>query len=127
MSQYKAPRRDIRFARSELFKMEAFFQSTERWGEVSSELTSAITEECAKFSENVLAPLNAIGDQEGCHLVERKVKTAAGFKEAYQQDVDGGWGLYPGLSHGACCTLEAHGTPQQKMVLVHGVSLGDAR
>ncbi|MEH6550392.1 MAG: acyl-CoA dehydrogenase C-terminal domain-containing protein [Pseudomonadales bacterium] len=95
MSQYKAPLRDIRFVMDELLETTAFYESTEKWNEVSSELVGAIGEECAKFCENVLSPLNAVGDSEGCTLKDGQVYTPTGFKEAYQQYVDGGW---PALS-----------------------------
>lgn len=161
MAQYKAPLRDINFVRTELFKMEAFYQSIDCWSEVGPDLTNAIADECAKFSENVISPLYSSGDREGCHLVDGEVKTPSGFKEAYQQYVEGGWtslegpvefggqglpsgvsiavtemigtanwawSMYPGLSHGASCTIEAHGTPDQKNLflakLVEGVWTG---
>ena len=161
MAQYKAPLRDISFVRSELFKMEEFYQTTDCWNEVGTDLTSAIADECAKFAENVISPLYASGDSEGCRLVDGEVKTPTGFKEAYQQYVEGGWtslegpveyggqalpsgvsiavtemigtanwawSMYPGLSHGVSCTVEEHGTDEQKAKflpkLVEGVWTG---
>lgn len=91
MAQYQAPLRDIAFVRDELLNVESFYASTEQWAEVNSELSTAIFEECAKFSGNVLAPLNSVGDQQGCTLTEGKVSTPDGFKAAYQQFVEGGW------------------------------------
>lgn len=91
MAQYKAPLRDIHFVRNEMFNLDDYYASTENWSEVSGDLSVAITEECAKFCENVLQPLNQIGDQQGCNLSEGVVSTPDGFKEAYQQFVESGW------------------------------------
>jgi alkylation response protein AidB-like acyl-CoA dehydrogenase len=91
MTKYTAPVRDISFVRDELLLASDFFQSTERWKDVSSELSDAISTECAKFSEDVLLELNQIGDTEGCKLVDGVVTTPSGFREAYQQYVEGGW------------------------------------
>src|SRR3546814_14046115 len=59
---------------------------------------SAILDECAKFCEEVLAPINLSGDEEGCRIDDGAVTTPKGFKEAYAQYVAGGW---QGLSHPA--------------------------
>ena len=50
-------------------------------------------EEGGKFASEVLAPLNQIGDAEGCTLdkATHEVKPPTGFKEAYAQYVEGGW------------------------------------
>lgn len=151
MSEYRAPLRDIQFVRNELLKMDEFYASNEQWQEVSTDLVDAILEESAKFCENVLAPLNASGDTQGCRLDNGEVSTPEGFKEAYQQYVEGGWstlegpteyggqalpkslalcvtemvgtanwawGMYPGLSRGACHTIYEHGTEEQKTLFL---------
>jgi alkylation response protein AidB-like acyl-CoA dehydrogenase len=52
----------------------------------------AILGEASKFSEEVVGPLNAVGDEVGCKMLENgDIKTPPGFKEAYQQYTDGGW------------------------------------
>jgi len=88
---YKAPLRDIHFVREELLGTSDYYQATPQWQEASPDLVTAIFDECAKFCENELAPLNRGGDIEGCQYNEGEVKTATGFKEAYQQFVEGGW------------------------------------
>lgn len=91
MNQYEAPLRDIYFVQRELLAIESFVQETPDWQELNTDLMDAILTEAAKFSEEVLSPLNAVGDREGCQLVDGSVITPKGFKEAYQQFVAGGW------------------------------------
>ena len=90
MPDYKAPLREIKFVMNELLDSETHYS---RIGadEASPDMVDAIIAEGAKFCEEVLAPLNAVGDQEGCTWSEEGVKTPTGFKAAYQQFVEGGW------------------------------------
>lgn len=94
MSDYTAPLRDIRFSLNEVLDYPAHCQSIGA-DDASDEIVSAVLEEAAKFAENVLAPLNRSGDEEGCHWQEGSVQTPKGFKEAYKQYIEGGW---PGLA-----------------------------
>ncbi len=92
MSTYKAPLRDMRFLMEDVLNYDRHYQSLPGCEEVNMELVNAILEEASKFSEEVVAPLNAVGDQEGCRMTDDgEVKTPSGFKEAYQQYVEGGW------------------------------------
>lgn len=90
MPTYKTPLRDIRFVMNELLNFEGHYRALPG-GEEAIEVTDAILEEGAKFAENVLTPLNQPGDQQGCKLENGVVTVPDGFKEAYQQYVDGGW------------------------------------
>ena len=62
------------------------------------ETAQAVLEECAKFNEGVLAPLNWEGDKNPSSLKDGKVTTTPGFKEAFKQYAEGGW---QGLQHPA--------------------------
>lgn len=91
MPDYKAPLRDLRFVRNELLGYEAHYASLPDAQDATPDMVDAILEEGAKFCEQVLSPLNRIGDEQGCTLTETGVATPTGFKEAYQQFVAGGW------------------------------------
>jgi alkylation response protein AidB-like acyl-CoA dehydrogenase len=95
MPEYKAPVRDISFVMNELLEAEKLYQTLPGYEEATEDLMNAIVEEGAKFSEEVLAPLNQSGDEEGCHWSEEGVKTPEGFAAAYRQYVENGW---PALS-----------------------------
>jgi alkylation response protein AidB-like acyl-CoA dehydrogenase len=96
MPEYKAPLRDISFVLNEVLNAEQHYQNLPGCEEATPDMVAAIMDEGAKFSERVLSPLNQIGDQQGCQWNEGAVKTPEGFKEAYQQFVEGGW---PSLAH----------------------------
>ncbi len=90
MSEYKAPVRDMRFVLNELAGL-ADVARLPGCEEVTAELVDQILEESARFSGEVLAPLNKPGDEEGSHWAEGKVTTPKGFREAYKAFVEGGW------------------------------------
>ncbi len=92
MTTYKAPVRDMQFVMQDLLNYEKHYQSLPACDEINQELIDAILGEASKFSEEVVAPLNAVGDQAGCQMLENsEVRTPPGFKAAYEQYVDAGW------------------------------------
>jgi alkylation response protein AidB-like acyl-CoA dehydrogenase len=95
MPTYKAPLRDLQFVLHEVLDSEAHYQSIGA-EEATPDMIDAILSEAGKFCEDVLAPLNKVGDEEGCTLKDGVVTTPTGFKEAYAQWVENGW---PSLSH----------------------------
>jgi alkylation response protein AidB-like acyl-CoA dehydrogenase len=96
MLSYKAPIADIKFLFEDVFKYYDHYKKYPEFEEATPDLVDAILEECAKFSENELLPINQSGDEEGCSFDNGVVTTPKGFKEAYQKFVEGGW---PSLSH----------------------------
>lgn len=90
MPDYKAPLRDIKFVMNEVLDSEKHYADLGA-EDATPDMVDAIIGEGAKFCEDVLAPLNAVGDQEGCTWSEDGVKTPTGFKEAYDQYVENGW------------------------------------
>ena len=112
MPEYKAPLRDIRFVCDELLNYPEHYKAIGA-EDATPDMVDAILEEAAKFSEQVLSPLNRSGDQEGCTWSEDGVKAPAGFKEAYQQYVEGGW---PALS--ASEEMGGQGLPESLGLLV---------
>ena len=91
MPDYKAPLRDISFVMNELLESEKLYQTLPGYEEATEDLMNAIVEEGGKFAEQELAPLNRVGDEQGCTWSEDGVKTPEGFAAAYQKYVDNGW------------------------------------
>ena len=96
MPQYKAPLRDVRFLLNEVFDYSSHYAQQPNAEDATPDMVDAILEGAATFCEEVLAPLNLSGDQEGCTFHNGEVTTPKGFKEAYAQYVAGGW---QGISH----------------------------
>ncbi|MBK6333073.1 MAG: acyl-CoA dehydrogenase C-terminal domain-containing protein [Thermomonas sp.] len=92
MSSYKPPLDDIRFALFDVLGSEANFARL-GFADANRELVDAVIDEAARFSETVLAPLNRIGDEVGCKFdpATGDVSVPPGFKQAFDQFVEGGW------------------------------------
>ncbi|WP_458525068.1 acyl-CoA dehydrogenase C-terminal domain-containing protein [Onishia taeanensis] len=95
MPDYQAPLRDLRFVMDELLDFPGHYARLPGGEDATPDVVGAILEEGARFSREVLLPINQSGDREGCLLEGGEVKAPRGFKEAYRQYVEGGW---PGLA-----------------------------
>lgn len=90
MTTYNAPQRDMNFLLNDVLQIEKH-SNLEGFSDVTPDLVAAILEEGAKIAQEILQPLNEVGDREGCTLNDGKVTTPAGFKEAYRIFTEGGW------------------------------------
>ena len=94
---YKAPLKDMLFNIQHIANIEEVAKIP-GFEEAGFETAQAVLEECAKFNEGVLSPLNWAGDQNPSSFKAGVVTTTPGFKEAFKQYVEGGW---QGLQHPA--------------------------
>ena len=92
---YRAPVKDMLFAMKELADIEAISRLP-GFEEAGIDTAQAVLEECAKFNEGVVAPINWDGDRNPSSWKDGKVTTTPGFKEAFRQFCEGGW---QGLQH----------------------------
>ncbi|MDR6128305.1 alkylation response protein AidB-like acyl-CoA dehydrogenase [Sphingomonas sp. SORGH_AS802] len=90
MQVYTAPLRDMRFVLHELFADQPFGPLALS-DDFTPDLYDAILEEAARMAQEVLLPLNASGDLEGCTYENGVVRTPKGFPEAYARFREGGW------------------------------------
>lgn len=91
MAEYTAPLRDMRFVYHELLDGDSL-SNISAYEDFTPDVVDAVLEEAGKFTAEVLQPLNLSGDTEGCTLENGVVRSPTGFKEAYDQFVQGGWG-----------------------------------
>ena len=89
MPTYVAPTKDLQFVLHEV--LEVSRTGIPGYSELDPDFTGAVLEEAGKLASEVLAPLNASGDREGCRLENGVVHTPKGFKAAYDQMKAGGW------------------------------------
>ena len=92
MPSFVAPSRDSRFIINEVLRIGDLANLPGFEG-ASADIVDAVIEEAGRFASEVLAPLNAPGDQQGCsRQQDGSVTTPAGFKEAHRQFRESGWG-----------------------------------
>ena len=107
MWSYQAPLRDMQFVLEHWLNVPQAWPRNPAFEALDLPLAMQVLEEAGRFSQGVLAPLNASGDRQGCQWAAGQVRTPDGFAEAYRAYVDGGW---PAL---ACAeALGGQGLPQ---------------
>ncbi|MCF3595237.1 acyl-CoA dehydrogenase C-terminal domain-containing protein [Rhodobacteraceae bacterium LMO-12] len=89
MPIYTAPTKDLAFVLHDVLKVSK--SDIPGYDELEPDFTSAVLEEAGKLTSDVIAPLNVVGDHEGCRLENGKVYTPTGFKDAFEQVKAGGW------------------------------------
>ena len=94
---YKAPIKDMLFDIRHLADIDAIAKMP-GFEDAGFETAAAVLEECAKFNEGIVAPLNVAGDRNPSSWKDGVVTTTPGFKEAFRQFGEGGW---QGLQHPA--------------------------
>ena len=92
---YKAPLQDMLFNIRHIAGIDAI-AAIPGFEDAGYDTAQSVLEECAKFNEGVLAPLNWEGDKNPSTLKNGVVSTTPGFKEAFKQYAAGGW---QGLQH----------------------------
>jgi len=133
MPSYKAPLEDVGFLLNDVFQFDRY-NNLPGFSDASADVRDAILSEAAKLSEQVLAPLNRIGDKQGCtRHPDGSVTTPDGFKEAYKQVAEGGWlglsapeeyggqGLPSTLSH---TVSEFQNSANHAFSMYHGLTMG---
>ncbi|HEX7113422.1 MAG TPA: acyl-CoA dehydrogenase family protein, partial [Mizugakiibacter sp.] len=119
MNTYTAPLADMRFALYDFLGAEALYARLPGCESATRDVIDAVLEEAAKLCGQVLAPLNAVGDQEGCRYdkATASVTTPGGFKQAYEQFVGGGWsGLTAPAEFGGQGLPESMGALVKEMI-----------
>ena len=116
MADYRAPLKDMQFLLNELIGLDRV-SHLPGCEEVTPDLVNAILDEAAKFSSNVLAPLNWTGDQAGSKWKDGEVTTAPGFKAAYKQFTEAGWtAISADPDYGGQGMPELVATPVKEMI-----------
>ncbi|HSM53994.1 MAG TPA: acyl-CoA dehydrogenase C-terminal domain-containing protein [Erythrobacter sp.] len=133
MPIYTAPTRDTRFVVNELLDL-ASYGNLPGFENATPDMIDTVINEAGRFCAEVLAPLNLVGDQHGCVRHEDgSVSTPPGFKEAYQQFRESGWGTVAqpeefggqGFPHVLGFVLEEFmGTSNQAFAMYPGLGAG---
>ncbi|MBP6895010.1 MAG: acyl-CoA dehydrogenase [Pseudacidovorax sp.] len=92
---YTAPIKDMLFDIQHLARIDKIAQMP-GFGDAGLDTAAAVLEECAKLTQDVIAPLNVAGDRDPSSFKDGAVRTTPGFKEAFRQYAEGGW---QGLQH----------------------------
>jgi alkylation response protein AidB-like acyl-CoA dehydrogenase len=109
--------RDIRFVLHEVLHDEAHYRDLGRT-DIGQELIDSVLEQCARFTEEVIAPTNEPGDRVGVRReADGSVVTPPGFAAAYQRYVEDGWAALCGpAEYGGQGLPESFGVPAAEMM-----------
>jgi alkylation response protein AidB-like acyl-CoA dehydrogenase len=100
LAEYVAPLKDMQFVLKHVVGLGQV-NTLPGCEEVTDDVVDAVLEEAAKFAGEVLSPLNATGDKVGARWKDGAVEMPPGFKDAYTQFVNGGWGnIIAPVEHG---------------------------
>ncbi len=91
MLEYQPPQRDFEFLLFELFKVQERWARIPAFAEFGEDLIRAVLNEGGRLAQEVMAPLNQSGDEEGCRWEDGAVRVPEGFKGAYDEIANGGW------------------------------------
>jgi alkylation response protein AidB-like acyl-CoA dehydrogenase len=89
MPSYTAPTKDQQFILHNVLNISEM--DIPGFADLDRDFTDAVLTEAGKLASEVLAPLNAVGDKQGCSLENGVVRTPDGFKDAYDKMSEGGW------------------------------------
>ncbi|CUH84643.1 acyl-CoA dehydrogenase [Thalassovita mediterranea] len=121
---YRAQVEDIRFIFNNIAPVEQL-SATERFAEVSDDLSDAVLEGMGKLTEEVVYPTLRNGDLQGAFLENGVVRTSPGFKEAFEAISEGGWVAVSGAQdHGGMGLPIAYTTAFNEMMASSNMALG---
>jgi len=124
MNDYQAPLEEMNFVVNRLLDLPNFAEAIDN-EDASEDLLQAVLSEADKLASEVWSPINYAGDQQGVKLAESGVKSADGFKNAYQKYAQGGWNsLYFDEQYGGQGLPFSFSMPVAEMMNAANMSLG---
>ena len=124
MNDYQAPLEEMNFVVNRLLDLPNFAAAIDN-EDASEDLLQAVLSEADKLASEVWSPINYAGDQQGVKLAESGVKSADGFKNAYQKYAQGGWNsLYFDEQYGGQGLPFSFSMPVAEMMNAANMSLG---
>ena len=89
---YTVDLQDIRFALFDVFDVDAHYSKLDKYADFDVDLYNSMLDEAERIAIEVLAPINQVGDRQGCTLDDKgNVTTPAEFKPVWKTISEGGW------------------------------------